>query len=143
MQRYKNLLKLNILSNAISNIFLVMNRQIWINQKRHLSTASADEPASALLYVHYVARLRTPCTSCLSVLGALNLYGNYRRGNHCLDKAGLPDSTVQYNIYDGQAPWQHAGQVMAWFQEIKRDLIYHRFKIFFFYPLYVYFLFKN
>jgi hypothetical protein len=28
-----------------------------------------------------------------------------------------------YNIYDGQVPRQYAGQVMAWFQEIKRDLI--------------------
>jgi hypothetical protein len=33
-----------------------------------------------------------------------------------------------YNIYDGQVPQQHAGQIMAWFQEIKRDLIYRRFK---------------
>jgi hypothetical protein len=33
-----------------------------------------------------------------------------------------------YNIFDGQVPWQHASQVMGWFQEIKRDLIYHRFK---------------
>ncbi len=33
-----------------------------------------------------------------------------------------------YNIYDGQIPWQHAGQVMSWFQVIKRDLIYCRFK---------------
>ncbi len=31
--------------------------------------------------------------------------------------------SVIYNIYDGQVPRQHAGQVMAWFQEIKRDLI--------------------
>jgi hypothetical protein len=33
-----------------------------------------------------------------------------------------------YNIYDGQVPRQHADQVMAWFQEVKRDLIYCRFK---------------
>ncbi len=33
-----------------------------------------------------------------------------------------------YNIYDGQGPRQHASQVMAWFQEVKRDLIYIRFK---------------
>jgi hypothetical protein len=33
-----------------------------------------------------------------------------------------------YNIYDRQVPQQHAGQVMAWFQEVKRDLIYRRFK---------------
>jgi hypothetical protein len=33
-----------------------------------------------------------------------------------------------YNIYDGQVPRQHADQVIAWFQEVKRDLIYGRFK---------------
>jgi hypothetical protein len=36
--------------------------------------------------------------------------------------------SVIYNIHDSQVPQQHAGQVMAWFQEIKRDLIYCRFK---------------
>jgi hypothetical protein len=33
-----------------------------------------------------------------------------------------------YNIYDGQVPQRHAGQITSWFQEIKRDLIYCRFK---------------
>ncbi len=33
-----------------------------------------------------------------------------------------------YIIYDGQVPQQHPGQVMAWFQDIKRDLIYRRSK---------------
>jgi hypothetical protein len=36
--------------------------------------------------------------------------------------------TAIYNIYDGQLLLQHAGQVMAWFQEIKWDLIYFRYK---------------
>jgi hypothetical protein len=35
MKGYKNLLKLNIPSKTISNSFLVMNRQIWTNQKKH------------------------------------------------------------------------------------------------------------
>jgi hypothetical protein len=48
MPGYKNLLKLNIPSKTISNSFLVMNRKIWTNQKRHLCTANADEQASAL-----------------------------------------------------------------------------------------------
>jgi hypothetical protein len=46
MQGYQNLLKLNIPSKTISN-FQLMNRQVWTNQKRHLSTANADEQASA------------------------------------------------------------------------------------------------
>jgi hypothetical protein len=48
MQQYKDLLKLNIPSKTISNSFLVMSRQIWTNQKRHLSTANVDEQASAM-----------------------------------------------------------------------------------------------
>ncbi len=45
---YKNLLKLNILSKTSSNCFLVRNRQIWTTQKRHPSTATADDQVSAL-----------------------------------------------------------------------------------------------
>ncbi len=73
MQEYKNLLKLNIPSKTISNSFLVMNRQIWTNQKRHLSMGNADEPASALCAL--CGEVETQCTSCLSVLGGLNLDG--------------------------------------------------------------------
>jgi hypothetical protein len=57
------------------------------------------------------------------------------RGNLCLDKAGLPAQTYRihahsaiFNIYDGQVPQQHAGQIMAWFQEIERVLMYRRIK---------------
>jgi hypothetical protein len=48
MQENKNLLKLNIPFKTITNSFLVMNRQIWTNQNRHLSTTNDEEPASAL-----------------------------------------------------------------------------------------------
>jgi hypothetical protein len=48
MQRYKNLLKRNILSKTISNSFLFMNRQIWTNQQSHLSKINAEEQASIL-----------------------------------------------------------------------------------------------
>jgi hypothetical protein len=62
--------------------------------------------------------------------------GTGERGNHCLDNQASPTAQTYrihahsaiYNIYDGQVPWQHAGQVMAWFQEIKRDIIYGRFR---------------
>jgi hypothetical protein len=82
MQGYKNLLKLNIPSKTIINSFLVMNRQIWTNQKGTL--ARPMHRNRLMHYVHYVARLRTPCTSCLIVLGALNLYGNW------LERQSLP-----------------------------------------------------
>jgi replicative DNA helicase len=40
--------KLNIPSKTISNSFLVMDRQIWTNQKRHLSMTNAEEQVSSL-----------------------------------------------------------------------------------------------
>jgi hypothetical protein len=48
MEGYKNFLKLSIPSKTITNSFLVMNRQIRTNQKRHLSMTNAEEQASAL-----------------------------------------------------------------------------------------------
>jgi hypothetical protein len=50
-QIYERILKsakLNIPSKPINNGFLVMNRQIWTNQKSHLSMTNAEESASAL-----------------------------------------------------------------------------------------------
>jgi hypothetical protein len=58
---YKNLLKLNIPSKTITNSFLVMNRQIPTNQKRHLSMTNAEEQESAL------------CTLCGEVENTMHL----------------------------------------------------------------------
>jgi hypothetical protein len=49
MQGYKNLLKLNIPSETITNSFLVMKEQIWTNQKRYLSTTNVEEQARLAL----------------------------------------------------------------------------------------------
>jgi hypothetical protein len=133
MQGHKNILKINIQSKTNSNNCLVMNRKIWTNQKRYLSTTSSETRQA--LYVHYVARLRTPCTSCSSVHGDLNLMGTGCGGNYCLDKACLPDSTnildtfmVQYTTLMMVRSYSGMLQIMAWFHVIKRDLIYRRFK---------------
>jgi hypothetical protein len=48
MQGYKKLSKLNTPSKTITNNFLVMNKQIWTNQKRHFSMAKAEEQVSTL-----------------------------------------------------------------------------------------------
>ncbi len=112
-----------------------MNRQIWTNQKRHLSTANAEEQASTL------------CALCGEVENTMHLLFEFARCSEPLwELVGEPitalirqaSPTAQayrihaysaiYNIYNGQVPRQHAGQVMAWFQEVKRDLIYSRFK---------------
>ncbi len=93
--------------------------------------ANADEPASAL------------CAFCGEVENTMYLLFECARWSEPLweiireaiiDMMRQTSPTAQtyrihahsaiYNIYDGQVPRQHAGQVMAWFQEIKRDLIY-------------------
>jgi hypothetical protein len=103
-----------------------MNRKIWTNQKRHLSTNNAEEQASPLCgKVENTMHLLFKC-----VHSALTFIGTSQRGNHCFDKTdSLITKTYQinahsaiYNIYDGQVLWQHTGQVMAWLQEIKKGL---------------------
>jgi hypothetical protein len=98
MQGYNNLFKLNIPSKTLTNSFLVMNRQIWTNQKMHLSTTNSEEQASALCGLWWGWEHHAPpvwvCTVLWTYVGAG--WG----GNHCLNKAGLPNST---NIPDSCA----------------------------------------
>ncbi len=109
-----------------------MNRQIWTNQKRHLSMTNAEEQASAL------------CALCSEVENTMHLLFECVRFSEplwelvseaitaltrppCQNKHTRFMHIVQYITYM-MVRSQHAGQVMAWFQEIKRDLIYRRFK---------------
>jgi hypothetical protein len=135
MQGYKNLLQLNIPSKTITNSFLVMNRQIWTNQKRYLSTTNAEEQASALCglcgEVENTMHLLFECAQCSEPLWELvgeAITALIRQASPTAQTYRVHAHSAIYNIYDGQVPRQHAGQVMAWFQEIKRDFIYRRFK---------------
>jgi hypothetical protein len=135
MQGYKNLLKLNRPSKTITNSFLAMNRQIWTNQKRHLSTTNAEEQASSL------------CALCGQVENTMHLLFECARGSEpswdlvreaitALRRQASPTAqtyrihahSTLYNIYDRQVPCQNAGRVKARFKGIKRDLIYRRCK---------------
>ncbi len=102
-----------------------MNRKIWTNQKRHLSANNAEEQGSALCgKVENTMHLLFEC-----VHNALTFMGTCQRGNHCLDKTDSPMAkTYQihahsaiYNIYNGQVPWLHTGQVIVWLQEIQKE----------------------
>jgi hypothetical protein len=135
MEGYKNLLKLNISSKTISNSFLVMNRQIWTNQKGHLSMTDADEQASALCAlcgeVENTMHLLFACAWCSEPLWELvgeAITVLIRQASPRAQTYRIHAHSVIYNIYYGQVPQQHASQVMVWFQEIKRDLIYRIFK---------------
>jgi hypothetical protein len=135
MQGYKNLLKLNIPSKTITNSFLVMNRQIWTNQKRHLSMTNAEEQESALCAlcgeVENTMHLLFECARCSEPLWEMvgeAITALMRQSSPTAQTYRIHAHSAIYNIYDGQVPRRYAGQVMAWFQEIKRDLIYRRFK---------------
>jgi hypothetical protein len=114
-----------------------MNRQLWTNQKRHLSTTNAEEQASALCglcgEVENTMHLLFECAQCSELLWELGgeaITALIRQASPTAQTYRVHAHSAIYNIlvYDGQVPRQHAGQVMAWFQEIKRDLIYCRFK---------------
>jgi hypothetical protein len=129
MQGYKNLLKLNIPSKTITNSFLVMNRQIWTNQKRHHSTTNAEEQASALCAlcgkVENTMHLLFECAQCYEPLWELvgkAFTALIRQASPTAQTYWIHAHSAIYNIYDDKVPSQHACQVMAWFQEIKRDL---------------------
>jgi hypothetical protein len=117
------------------NSILVMNRQIWTNQKRHLSMTNAEEQASALCAlcgeVENTMHLLFKCAWCPEPLWELvgeaitalrrqasPTAQTYRIHAHSVRKY-LPFMTVRFH---GSMP------AIAWFQEIKRDLIYRRFK---------------
>jgi hypothetical protein len=135
MQGYKNLLKLRIPTKTIRNSFLVMNRQIWTNQKRHLSTANAEEQACALCElcgeVENTMHLLFECARCYEPLWELAVEAItvlMRQASPAAQAYRIHAHRATYNICDGQFLWQHDGQVLAWFQEVKRDLIYRRSK---------------
>jgi hypothetical protein len=98
-------------------------------QRGHLSMISAEEQVNIL------------CALCCEVEKTMHLLYECARSSEPLwelAKEAITAVTAQtyqihahsaiYNIYDGQFQWQHASQFMAWFQEIKKDLIYRRFK---------------
>jgi hypothetical protein len=119
----------------ITNSFLVMNRQIWTNQKRHLSMTNAEEQESALCAlcgeVENTMHLLFECARCSEPLWEMvgeAVTALMRQSSPTAQTYRIHAHSAIYNIYDGQVPRHYARQVMAWFQEIKRDLIYRRFK---------------
>jgi hypothetical protein len=120
MQGYKKFLNLNIPSKTIMNSFLVMNRQIWTNQKRHLNTTNAEEQTSALCAlcgeVKITMHLLFECAQCPEPLWELvgeAISALRRQPSPTAQTCRIHAHNVIYNIYDSQVPRQHAGQVMA------------------------------
>jgi hypothetical protein len=97
-----------------------MNRQIWTNQKRHLSMASADEQVSALCAlcgkVENTMHLLFECAWCSEPLWELvgeAIIALIRQASPTAQSYQIHAHCEIYNICDGQVPWQHAGQVIA------------------------------
>jgi hypothetical protein len=122
MQGYRNLLNLKIPSKTIGNSFLVMNRQILNQPKRHLSTTNTeDEDQVNALYalcgvVENTGHLLFKCARCSEPLGVLvgeAITALITEASPTAQTYRIHAHSVIYNIYDGQVPRQHAGQVMA------------------------------
>jgi hypothetical protein len=113
-----------------------MNRQIWTNQKRYLSTTNAPEEQASTLCalcgeVENIMHLLFECAQYSEPLWELvweTITALIRQGSPTAQTYRIHAHNAIYNIYDGQVLRQNAGQVMAWCQEIKSDLIYRRFK---------------
>ncbi len=110
-----------------------MNRQVWTNQRSHLSITIAKEQGSALC-----GKVEYNATHVLSMHSSLNQCGSWSERQMLHWQAGLPDCpkilywihahSVLYHMHDSQVQGQHASQVMACFQEIKQNLIDCRFQ---------------
>ena len=70
MQGYTNIFKMRLSSKTLENSFLVMNRQVWTNQKQHLSTVQNENIGEAVSdRCGFCGQQKPQCTCCLSVVG--------------------------------------------------------------------------
>jgi hypothetical protein len=135
MKGYLNLFKLNISSKTLTNSFNIMNRQIWTNKKQYLSAGNTErvvnEKCNLCDQVETTMHLLFECTKCAEPLWNIVEETINALKDHTTPQAPLYRThsfLVIYNINDGQISNQYAPQIMSWIQEIKRDLIYRRYK---------------
>jgi hypothetical protein len=112
-----------------------MNRQIWTNKKQYLSAGNTErvvnEKCNLCDQVETTMHLLFECTKCAEPLWNIVEETINALKDHTTPQAPLYRThsfLVIYNINDGQISNQYAPQIMSWIQEIKRDLIYRRYK---------------
>ncbi len=93
------------------NSFLVMNWQIWTNQKRHLSMTNAEEQASALCAllseVENTMHLLFECVRFSAPLWELvreAISALIRQASPTAQTYWIHAHSAIYDIYDGQVP---------------------------------------
>jgi hypothetical protein len=112
-----------------------MNRQIWTNEKQYLCAGNNERVVNKKcnLYdqVETTMHLLFGCTKCAEPLWNIVEETINAFKEHTTLQAPLYRThsfLAIYNINDGQISSQYATQIMSWIQEIKRDLIYRRYK---------------
>jgi hypothetical protein len=135
MRGYTNILKMKLSSKTLENSFLVMNRQVWTNQKQHLSTVQRgpDEEQASDKCVH--------CEQIENTLHLLFECEKYAEPLWQLLKQGinamLQESTgrnnvvlhaynVMYNEKIAGLTGTFADKIHILIQEIKRNIVFRR-----------------
>jgi hypothetical protein len=138
MSGYRNLFKLDIPSKTMENSYLIMNRQIWTNQKNLLSRKGepGGEEIDGLCKLcrerENTMHLMFECTSYSEPLWTLveNLVKETIRtmSNGEIEFNGRFHAyLVMYNI-STNVPTKYTRDVMILIQETKRNIIYRRFR---------------
>ena len=138
MRGYRNLFEMDISSKTLENSYLIMNRQIWTNEKQYLSTVdgvdAANGPSCALCGGREnTMHLMFECEQYSEPLwkeleGIINATIARINGREQMPyRIEMHAFLVLYSVWRG-APCSQTGAIMALIQEIKRNIVFRRFK---------------
>ena len=138
MMGYKKLFKMDIPSKTLENSYLIMNRQTWTNEKQYLSTVGRGEGhlrpncrlcgrrENTLHLIFECEKYSEPLWNILEE--AINqVHMEIEQGNVNVLRVRLHAFTVMYNM-DLNIPRKLASTVMPLIQEIKRNIVFRRYK---------------
>jgi hypothetical protein len=138
MTGYKNLFKMDIPSKTLENSYLVMNRQVWTNEKNFLSRDGGqgreqlDDSCKLCGIKENTMHLMFECENYSEPLWATTEYiikETVRRVGNGEDSYNirLHAFLIMYSVTTG-VPSKHVKDIMILIQEIKRNIVYRRFK---------------
>jgi hypothetical protein len=136
MTGYRNLFKMDMASKTLENSFLLMNRQIWTNQKRSLSTAGQEEmqdsacklcgrQENTMHLMFECEKYSEPLWETLEMVVGETM--RHRAGDNNANRIRMHAFMVLYNIND-YLPNAYVKSITVLIQEIKRNIVFRRYK---------------
>jgi hypothetical protein len=138
MQGYTNILKMKLSSKTLENSFLIMNRQVWTNQKQFLSNRQGEEGGeegtdkcnlcnSTENSLHLLFECEVYAEPLWNLLQqAINGLLQQRLGGH--PGVTLHAYNIMYNNNIQGLPKDCGDQFYTLVQEIKRNIVFRRVK---------------